>query len=249
MISTIKSTAPTVNVTFLQCDLGDRESVKRAMAGFTSDRLDVYLAAAGIMAVPPGLSADGYEIQFGTNHMGHATLMKLVLPVMLRTAEQPGSDVRFISVTSQGYGGHPSGGIVFDTLRTTQENLFGGTWSRYGQSKLANILYAREMARRYPGITSVSIHPGVVKTGLIGNLGFANKAFVYVTSYKNMLSPEEGAYNTLWAATSPKAGLKQGQYYEPVGIAKGGYRAFNDDGTLAGKLWDWTEKELTNFGN
>lgn len=75
------------------------------------------------MATPPGLTKDGYEIQFGTNHVGHALLIKLLLPTMIETAKLPGADVRVISLSSEGAAGHPSGGIIFKDLKTTQSNL------------------------------------------------------------------------------------------------------------------------------
>jgi NAD(P)-dependent dehydrogenase (short-subunit alcohol dehydrogenase family) len=261
IISAIQTISAAIPTTFLECDLGARESIKKAFqSGFVSDRLDIVIASAGLMAVPAALTPDGYEIQFGTNHMGHAALMKLCLPIMLRTAEQPGSDVRFICLTSQGYAGHPSGGIKFDTLRTVQDGwgsgMWLGSWTRYGQSKLANIFYAREMGRRYPKILSLPIHPGVVKTGLVTTLPLWKKSTVYITNPRGLLEPGEGAYNTLWAATAPREWddgkhgrqeIRQGQYYEPVGVAKPGIRLFNDDGTLAKRLWEWTEEQLKDF--
>ena len=75
---------------------------------------------------------------------------------------------------------------------------------RYGQSKLANILYAAELARRYPQITSLSIHPGVISTGLVGNLSTLNKVFVYVTNLGKLTAPSDGIQNQLWAATGDK---------------------------------------------
>jgi NAD(P)-dependent dehydrogenase (short-subunit alcohol dehydrogenase family) len=126
------------------------------------------------MAIPTGLTKDGYEIQFGTNHLGHALLIKLLLPTLQRTADETkgGADPRIVLLASKGMTLHPTGGIVFDELRTTQENLAFAHWRLYGQSKLANILYAAELARRLPQITSVSVHPGVMMTGLVTGLGF-----------------------------------------------------------------------------
>lgn len=112
------------------------------------------IANAGIMAVPPSLTADGHEVQFGTNFFGHAALIHLLLPTMLATAEIPGADVRLIMTASQAYQLHPFGGIRFETVNTAQENM--NRWARYGQAKLAMLLWARELARRYPQIQSVA---------------------------------------------------------------------------------------------
>ena len=198
------------------------------------------------MAQPPGLTKDGYEIQFGTNHLGHALLIKLLLPTMLHTAEQPGADVRIVSNTSLGFKGHPKNGIDFPNLRTTQETPLIGQWIRYGQSKLANILYASELARRYPQITSTSIHPGVINTGLVSDLGLANRALVWATTWWKTVSVEEGAKNQLWVATAEKRKITNGGFYEPVGIP-GGHDQCSNDPKLAGELWEWTQKELAEY--
>lgn len=198
------------------------------------------------MAQPPGLTADGYEIQFGTNHVGHALLIKLLLPTILRTAELPNADVRIVSNTSLGFKGHPSAGIAFKNVRTTQEYPVIGHWIRYGQSKLANILYASELARRYPSITSTSVHPGVINTGLVGDLGFLDKALVYVTNVGKMVTPQQGACNQLWAATADKGKVTNGEFYEPVGVP-GTHDKMSNDEKLAGELWEWTQKELEGY--
>jgi retinol dehydrogenase-12 len=119
---------------------------------------------AGIMMTPPGTTKDGFEVQFGTNHMGHALLTKLLLPKLLSTAKQPGADVRIITLSSVGHEWAPKGGLQLDTVHSEQRNL--SSRQRYGQSKLANILYSNELARRYPAIRCVSVHPGSVNTGL-----------------------------------------------------------------------------------
>ncbi|KAF7545931.1 hypothetical protein G7Z17_g8773 [Cylindrodendrum hubeiense] len=233
--------------TFLQCDLSSLESVRTAAEAFKEARLDILIANAGIMAVDAGLTKDGYEIQFGTNHVGNAALLLRLLPVMRRTAEQPGSDVRFVSLTSLGYQGHPRGGIRFDSLRTTQEDMTLGTWGRYAQSKLANIVFARELARREPGITSVAVHPGVVATELVSTLGFWNRLLVSVTNPRGLMTPDEGGCNTAWAAAAKgvreKAEKGKTAFFEPVGKSHSGdAECWNDE--LAKKLWEWTEKEV-----
>lgn len=246
VIAEVNAVVPTAKVTFIECDLASLASIKAGMQKFTSQRLDILICNAGIMAVPAGLTEDGYEIQFGTNHLGHALLIKLLLPTLSQTAAQPGADVRIIILTSLGFRGHPRGGIVFKELRTTQEGIFG-SWIRYGQSKVANILYAAELARRYPNILSVSIHPGVVQTGLVGNLGLGNRMFVYATNVGRMLKPAEGAYNQLWAGTSDRSKIVNGAFYEPVGVLSNKLDATSRSEKLAGELWDWTEQALEGY--
>ncbi|KAL9123388.1 MAG: hypothetical protein Q9187_000070 [Circinaria calcarea] len=248
VVDEVKATVPNANVTFVQCDLASLASVEQAAKQFLSEsqRLDILMCNAGVMALPPGLTADGYEMQFGTNHVGHALLTKLFLPTLLRTAEAPNSDVRIVFLTSLGFRGHPAGGVVFKDLRTTQNFGTVGHWIRYGQSKLANIIYPAELARRYPSITSVSVHPGVVTTSLVGNLGFLNKALVYATNLGRMKAPAEGILNQLWAATAEKAKVINGEFYEPVGML-GGHDKESKSEKLAAELWDWTQKELENY--
>ena len=219
------------------------------MQDFKHDRLDVLICSAGIMAQPPELSKDGYEIQFATNHLGHAMLVKQLLPTMLKTAEQPGADSRIIFISSVGWRVHPSAGIQFSRLKTTQDFSALGPWRRYGQSKLANIVYAAELARRYPSITTVSLHPGAVKTDLVGNLGFLDKAAVYLSNFGMLITPEEGVKNQLWAAAGAQKGdLENGAYYMPVGLQSGSQLdSTAKDKKLATDLWDWTEKALEGY--
>ncbi|KAK6824318.1 hypothetical protein RU639_005157 [Aspergillus parasiticus] len=249
IIKEIAEAGSNTPVSFVECDLTSLDSVKRAADDIIAKeaRLDVLMCNAGIMALPPGLTKDGYEVQFGTNHLGHSLLIRKLLPLLQRTAET-GADVRVIILTSRGYQLHPYGGIIFDDLKTTQDYGFLGSWKRYGQSKLANILYTRELARRYPAITAVSVHPGVITTGLVENLGWAHRWFIYATTYNQMVTLEEGAYNQLWAATTSKDGLETGQYYMPVGVASNDkLTKTGRDDVLAGQLWEWTNKALEDY--
>lgn len=233
-------------MTFIELDLSSLSSVKEAIRKFGHDRLDILMCNAGIMAHPPGLSKDGYEIQFATNHLGHAMLIKALLPTLINTSEQPNSDVRIVLSTSAGWRGHPKGGIQFATLKTVQDWTILGRWVRYGQSKLANILYAAELARRYPNITCLSVHPGVVATELVGNLSMVDKAMVYVPNLGQMLTLEEGVHSQLYvAAGAKKTDLVNGGFYMPVGVlsnSKLDKTAKSEK--LAAELWDWTEKAL-----
>jgi NAD(P)-dependent dehydrogenase (short-subunit alcohol dehydrogenase family) len=215
-----------------------------------SDRLDVLMCNAGVMATPASLSKDGYEIQFATNHLGHALLIKSLLPTMLKTAEQPNSDVRIVNLSSVAHTTCPSPGIEFNKLKTKGASYGAfyspSKWMCYGQSKLANLLYAGELAKRYPGITSVAVHPGFIKTDLHVNEGFLDRQVVKMMADK-WLDQEEGAYTQTWAATTAKANLTSGAYYEPVGVKTAPRNKQGTDRDLAKRLWDWTEKELANW--
>lgn len=201
---------------------------------------------AGIMATPLAETEEGYESQFGTNHIGHALLTKQLLPTLLSTAEEEGSDVRVVNLTSEGHRLAPSQGIVFDdsTLKTY------GPWARYGQSKLANILFTKEMASRYPSITSVAVHPGLILTDLYGPNQKTNILLRYglrIAGPLFMASIQTGALNQLWAATGKKSEVSGGKYYTPIARESGG-SSLAQKSDLAQQLWDWTEKELSGKG-
>lgn len=232
----------------LQMDLASTESVEKAARTFSaeSDRLDILMLNAGIMASPAGLTKDGYELQFGTNYVGHALLAKLLLPVLERTAGAAGADVRVVALSSTGHNFTPKpAGIRFDLLKEPADEL--GAFTRYGQSKLAAILWARKMAKLHPNLTVTSVHPGVVRTNLINGATGTNPVLLALGKlFGNFAtSVEQGARNQLWA-TVAKDGLASGEYYEPVGVG-GAASQFGKDDKLADKLWEWTEKELERW--
>jgi len=258
LIARVQQANPTVKITFLKSDISSLASVKAAVAEFTSQctRLDILMLNAGVMALDPAISTDGYEIQWATNHLGHALLVKLLLPTMQATKHLPGvDDVRIVNLASQAYQLAPSGGIDFATLKSPQPDLgsiftFGGKWARYGQSKLAQLLYTQELARQHPEITSVSVHPGYIKTGLFDAVSFMTALPVLLVGVGRWVPPEQGFWTQCWAATAKKEKLVNGEYYEPVG--KLGKRstalARDQNGVLAKKLWEWTEQELKAWG-
>ncbi|KAH8681719.1 hypothetical protein BX600DRAFT_375194 [Xylariales sp. PMI_506] len=259
-VAEIQKASPAgVQIRSVELDLASFESVKAAARTFTAaeSRLDILILNAGLMGGPVAVTPDGYENTFATNHMGHALLLKLLMPTLLRTAsgdgDAGGSDVRVVFLSSKGHGFALAPGLAFDTFKDAQSRL--PMIHRYIQSKLANVMYAREVARRYAtasssssksrpkGITAVSINPGDVNTGLYssGNLGLKMNVLSAVLLPLIGISVEEGAKNSLWAATSPD--VVSGEYYEPVGVA-GKASAFSQNAEMAAKLWDWTQKEL-----
>ena len=119
-IDQIKTAIPNVRVTFIECDFTSLASVADAVRGLNLPRLDILMCNAGIMRAPAGLTKDGYEIQFGINHLAHALLIRLLLPTLTKTVEQH-SDSRIIILTSLGFKYPPPGGIVFNDLQTTQD--------------------------------------------------------------------------------------------------------------------------------
>lgn len=201
------------------------------------------------MAVPAALTKDGYESQFGVCHMGHALLIRHLLPA-LDAAPEP----RLVALTSQGYGLAPKTGISYEDVKPedgkiTGTGAFSGgmlKWIRYGQAKLANILYTEQVSKRYPKISGITVHPGIIsENGLVQNLGMVERAIVWVTTLGWTVTAEEGAKNTAWAATCEKEHLEGGVYAEPVGHVKEPLPWDVEKRAVQGEeLWEWTEKEL-----
>lgn len=258
-IEEIKAVAPNVNASFIKCDLSFLPSVKKAAQEFNSQssRLDILMCNAGISWTHPAVTVDGYEKIFAINHLGHALLIKLLLPTLLKTAAEPDSDVRIVSLSSVQHREAPKEGIIFKDLKTTQSYIPFVT--RYSQSKLANVLYARSLAKKYPSITTVSVHPGFVDTNMPNNEVIKDSIlwkifWVTVTTVAKILmfltgwglhTPEDGAKTQLWAATA-KEGPVNGMYYEPVAVT-GKDSKLSKDEKLMEELWDWTEEQLEKY--
>ncbi|KAF8540793.1 hypothetical protein BDD12DRAFT_559629 [Trichophaea hybrida] len=245
-ITEIISLVPGADVTFLELDLTSFASVSVCAKSFLSreQKLDILMNNAGVMALPYLRTAEGYEVQFGTNHMGHFLLTKLLLPVL----EDGGRIVNLASI------GHNAAfrGLLLPDLDTQLEKA--NTWERYALSKLSNILHAKELARRYPKVVAVSVHPGVVLSGLYTPFVGGNwvlKAGVKVMGLMGGKSPEQGALNQIYCAVMP---VESGEYYVPVG-RKGTEGWWHESPTkwaksddLAKSLWEWSDEEVQKHG-
>ncbi|EED15365.1 short-chain dehydrogenase/reductase family protein, putative [Talaromyces stipitatus ATCC 10500] len=248
-----------VDIRFIQLDLTSFPSIERAAETFIRDntRLDILVLNAGIMAEAAITTPQGHEIQFGTNHIGHFLLTKLLLPVLLETASPSFSpknekrDVRVITLSSLASAHTPHTPEFMDLISTPRRLLDLTTWQRYAISKAANILFAAELARRYPSLTSVSVHPGVVASDLYNGTEATNALAGSILPLGKLLlfrSVRSGTLNQLWAAAGgKKEDLVNGGYYTPVGNRIEGNR-FVVDKELAGRLWEWTEREVQRFG-
>ncbi|KAI0195399.1 dehydrogenase with different specificitie [Xylaria flabelliformis] len=247
VVQKIKRTGSKTVVTFLHADLTDLESVRAAADKVLSEtqRVDVLMANAGVMCLGMGLTKQGYEQQFGINHMGNALFIRKLMPALQRTAAQA-HDARVIILTSLAWTQAPKGGILFDGLKTEQD-MFLGKFIRYAQSKLANILYAKELAVRYPDVKSVSVHPGLVTTGLLNGLP-AGYRFVMTRAGKK-IPPEEGAWTQLWCCGATD--IKNGGFYEcpPVAELSKQTSQYTEDKELMSRLYEWTESELSPYLN
>lgn len=247
VVDEIHEHIPDSPVKILEMDLTSFASVKKASQRFLAecDRLDILMLNAGIMAAAPGLTENGYEVQFGTNHMGHALLTKLLLPVLEKTASKPRADVRVVSLSSRGHFLAPREGIVFDSLKTIADGM--QPFERYGQSKLSNILFARQLAAQYPQFIVTAVHPGVVRTNLVNSMSgvsITQRLLGPLANYFFFTPVNQGAKNQLWASVSKD--VTSGEYYEPVGVSGKASRLGRDE-DLAKELWDWTVHELEGW--
>ncbi|KAF4774898.1 hypothetical protein HER10_EVM0004468 [Colletotrichum scovillei] len=232
-------------IKYLELDLGSFASIKKSTDAFltSADRLDILMNNAGLMATPPGLTKDGYEVQFGSNYMGPALFTKLLLPILKKTAEQPGSDVRVVNLSSELFKQAPSEGILLSKCKTPLDDI--SSLARYGQSKLADYYHTRTLSQLYPSIKFVAVHPGVVNTGLFDDF---RKRRPWVGGVISVLGSifltdvHAGARAQLWASTAASANVKSGGFYNPK------FKEYKEanlyDDKAAKELWDWTEKEL-----
>jgi len=245
-VAAIVAEVPTANISFEELDLASLDSIAafgdRMKASHRT--LDILVNNAGVMSPPERkTSSDGFELQFGTNHLGHFALTAHLLP-LLQAAQKP-------RVTTVSSGMHRIGQINFDDLQF--EKKYRPTVA-YGQSKLANLMFAFELQRRSDakrwGLLSNAAHPGYALTDLIPN-GPGTKGLNYqfsrVLAHFLSQSPAEGALPTLFAATAADA--QPGGYYGPNGtfeligtpaIARSSRRA--QDKAVAQRLWDVSEQ-------
>lgn len=233
-----------MDIRHIPLDLASFKSIRAAAEKFNSDseRLDILMLNAGTMGNPPDTTEERFEVQFGTNHVGHFLLTKLLLPTLQKTVASatPAPDVRVVTLSSVGHSAAPS----FDVMTSTPALLDASTWTRYGASKAANILFAAELARRYPEILSVAVHPGAVSSNLYEHAKASN-AFTRSALAAMSLgfrSVRTGAMNQLFAAGVKREDLVNGGYYVPIGVhAKTPYAS---DAKLGKNLWEWTEKQV-----
>ena len=251
--SDVRDTHPSASLEVRALDLADLSSVQSFAEGILEDveQLDLLINNAGIMAIPRRETADGFEMQLGTNHLGHFALTGRLLPRLLETGARTG-DARVVSVSSTA---HKMGRMHFDDLQLRHGY---GDWKAYGQSKLANLLFAFELDRRLRAaaspVASLAAHPGYSDTDLqaVGPRAHGSKIMGGVMKVLNAVAaqpPEMGALPTVRAAVDPSA--VSGQYYGPRGfmeragspVVVSANDAANDLGD-AQRLWEVSE-ELT----
>jgi len=222
------------NSTPVACELSDLSSVAecaKAVSGL-SEPLDIVICNAGIMALAKLETIHGVERQFFTNHIGHFTLVTGLL-------ESLTDDARVVMLSSAGHKLAPKGGVEFD-------NLSGAAgyskWRAYGQSKLANLLFAVELGRRFEGSakTANAVHPGVIQTKLGRHMGGALNMLFAASGPLFTKTVGQGAATTCYVATNPAVAGTKGAYFADCNVAKPS--GHGRDAELAEKLWDVSEE-------
>ena len=239
-----------------EMDLSDVKSVGRFVDEFTAahDSLDILIANAGVMACPERRTAQGWEWQFGVNHVGHFVLGLGMMDLMAKA-----DGARLVTLSSIG---HRMSGMRFDDMHFTRDPY--EKWTAYGQSKTAQALFATGLNARMNarGVEAFSVHPGGIFTPLQRHLPTEEMAALGWTDETGKPSeraaalfktPAQGATTSLWCATNPRLAGKGGVYCEDCDIAAlvadddasmAGVRGWAVDEGAADKLWDATERLL-----
>jgi NAD(P)-dependent dehydrogenase (short-subunit alcohol dehydrogenase family) len=221
--------------TGLACELSDPSSVRACVAEVKKRGLflDALLCNAGIMALPKLEKAHGYELQFFTNHIGHFILVTGLL-------DQLKEDARVVITSSEAHRNAPKGAIQFDNLSGDRDY---GAWSAYGQSKIANIFFAKELAKKFAGTkrTANALHPGVIQTNLGRNmLNPVMNALFSMASPLFLKSIPQGAATQCFLAVHPKAKGISGEYFSDSNPKTP--RADANDPAIAKRLWEKSEE-------
>ncbi|CAG9759549.1 unnamed protein product [Ceutorhynchus assimilis] len=218
-----------------ELDLTSLESVRRCAKTILEKepKINLLVNNAGVMVCPEGKTEDGFEIQFGTNHLGHFLFTMLLLPRIIQSAP-----ARIVTVSSVA---HERGTMDFDDLNWTKKSYH--PLKAYGQSKLSNILFSNELARRLKeaninDVTVYSLHPGVIKTELGRHVGSTYGSFLkFVWGFFSwaLKTPIQGAQTTIYCSVDEKCANESGLYYAECAVKKPTKEATNVDD--AKRLW------------
>jgi len=230
---------------FLKLDLANLKAVKIAAAEFLSKEkeLHVLFNNGGVMAPPiDQVTAEGYDLQFGTNVLGHFYLTMLLLPALLAAAKSsPELGGRVVNTSSVG---HHFAGLDFNTFKDSPARKKIGTQLLYCQSKYGNVVFATELARRYgdQGIVSTSLHPGSLNSDLHRHGGRIQRYLIQFILYDS----SHGALTQLWAGTSAEGKEMNGKYLIPWARI-GSPREDTQDAATGRQLWAWLEEQVKDI--
>ena len=244
--ASIRSSTGNQAVTVEELELADLASVRAFAERFVAehDSIDILVNNAGVMACPRGATSDGFELQFGTNHLGHFVLTCLIAPTLLN-----GGPARVVSVSSRGHQRSP---VVFDDIGYERREY--DKWTAYGQSKTANVLFAVELDRRLhdQGVRAFALHPGAIITELGRHMTAEDMEAMRSSQPGGQLRLKTipaGAATQVWAATAPELDGQGGIYLEDCGVSPidtesttHGVRPYAIDPDNAARLWSVSEE-------
>ncbi|KAJ1557686.1 hypothetical protein HK405_015407, partial [Cladochytrium tenue] len=253
-VDRIKALQPTANVRFRQLDLSSLAAVDRFADDLLLDGepLHVLIANAGVMACPYAATADGYESQFAVNHLAHFHLARRLLDLLDRSATAQGEPSRVVVLSSIAqvlYG--PNEGILFNDIDGKKSY---GSYTRYGHSKLANVLFVHELSKRLAAarknVVTVSVHPGIINSTELyrHSGGFYNTmeqmSQAHLTKLPLLMADKEktipqGAATTVVCALDPA--VQPGKYYKDCQVSSELHPLAFDD-TLSARLWSVSEE-------
>lgn len=237
------------NVETICFDLASLDSVRAGgkEANERFEKIDLLINNAGVMACPQMETADGFEMQFGTNHIGHFALTKALLPLVKK-----GSAKRIVNLSSRA---HHIDGVHLDDVNFESREY--DPWASYGQSKTANVLFSLALDKRLDDIDVFAVHPGGIQTNLGRHLSEEQAAALVQRIMENsggnfaFKTVEQGAATSCWAATAPEIAGKGGVYAEDCHIAATddesateGVRSYALDAEKAEALWALSEQMI-----
>jgi NAD(P)-dependent dehydrogenase (short-subunit alcohol dehydrogenase family) len=252
--ASVVATTGNENIDVMFLELGSLAKIRASAAEFLAryESLDILINNAGIMACPHGQTEDGFELQFGSNHIGHFYFTQKLMPALLKAGS-----ARVIALSSMAHRMSP---VVFDDIQYQSRPY--EKWQAYGQSKTANILFAVGLNERYAdqGVEAFAVHPGAIATPLGRHLAEEEIQALVAANKTSANNPEDealsgiktlvqGAATSCYAATAPGLTGKGGVYLEDCDIAqvaddpnfRGGVRDYALDSADADRLWKVTE--------
>src|SRR5215469_6901474 len=231
-VAAISAQTGSEQVRLHQLDLASLASVRQSAQEFIAlgEPLHVLINNAGV-AGRHGVTADGFELQFGVNHLGHFAFTQALLPLLRESGA-----ARIVAVASDSH--YQANGIDFEALRSRTKSMIG--MREYSVSKLCNVLFAAELGRRLAGsdVTAYSLHPGVVASEIWRRVPWPARQIL--TS--RMLTIEQGAQTSLYCATSPEVLGDSGKYFDKCQVTQPGKAVTSE---LAATLWDYSEKSVS----
>ncbi|KAL1690645.1 hypothetical protein GGG16DRAFT_55211 [Schizophyllum commune] len=235
---------------FLKLDLSDLHAIKAAAEEFLGKErhLDILFNSAGVMMTPVDECTQffvGYDLQFGTNVLGHFYFTKLLLPSLLPPEGADPKSTESARVITTSSIGHRPGRLDFNTLRDSPLRRRKWTQTLYFQSKLGDILIASELQRQYgdKGIVSIAVNPGNLNSELYRHMPKLQVALLVSSSRPFLYPPPLGALTQLYAGTAPEAANFGGEYLMPW-ARRGKAQALARDEQLARELWKWCEEQV-----